>query len=87
MNPPSPTQSAAAALSASAPLPRDDRLGDFTADSRLLIITPMAAVVGVISAFVAVALVWLIGSLTNLFYYHRLSSALVSPLTLKRENS
>lgn len=39
----------------------------------------MAAVVGVISAFVAVALVWLIVSLTNLFYYHRLSSALVSP--------
>ncbi|HET9725882.1 MAG TPA: chloride channel protein, partial [Gemmatimonadales bacterium] len=39
----------------------------------------MAAVVGVISAFVAVVLVWLIGSLTNLFYYHRLSSALVSP--------
>src|SRR5204863_4419666 len=59
--------------------PRTDRLGDFTADARLLIITPMAAVVGVISAFVAVALVWLIGSLTNVFYYHRLSSALVSP--------
>jgi H+/Cl- antiporter ClcA len=39
----------------------------------------MAAIVGVISAFVAVALVWLIGSLTNLFYYHRFSSELVSP--------
>src|SRR6478609_7398085 len=60
-------------------LHRTDRLADFTADSRLLIITPMAGVVGVISAFVAVALVWLIGSLTNLFYYHGLSSALVSP--------
>jgi CIC family chloride channel protein len=45
----------------------------------LLILTPMAAVVGVISALVAVALVWLIGSLTNLFYYHRFSSAMVSP--------
>jgi H+/Cl- antiporter ClcA len=56
-----------------------DRLGDFTANSRLLIITPMAAVVGVISAFVAVALVWLISSLTNLFYFQRLSSAPVSP--------
>ena len=64
----------------SAPLiPRTDRLGDFTTDSRLLIITPMAAVIGLISAFVAVALVWLIGSLTNLFYYHRFSSELVSP--------
>ncbi|HET7469612.1 MAG TPA: chloride channel protein, partial [Gemmatimonadales bacterium] len=81
MNPPPSAQSssATAALSAAPPTPRDDRLGDFTADSRLLIITPMAAVVGVISAFVAVALVWLIGSLTNLFYYHRLSSALISP--------
>lgn len=39
----------------------------------------MAAIVGVISAFVAVALVWLIGSLTNLFYYHRFDSHLVSP--------
>jgi H+/Cl- antiporter ClcA/CBS domain-containing protein len=39
----------------------------------------MAAVVGVISAFVAVALVWLIGSITNLFYYQRFSSDLVSP--------
>src|SRR3954471_16938738 len=60
-------------------LPRTDRLGDFTTDSRLLIITPMAALVGVLSAFVAVALLWLIGSLTNLFYYHRFSSELVSP--------
>src|SRR5690349_524366 len=71
---------ATATAPASAPaLRHPDRLGDFTTDSRLLIITPMAAVVGVISAFVAVVLVWLIGSLTNLFYYHRLSSALVSP--------
>src|SRR5690349_25114632 len=79
MNPPSPSQSPASALSAAPPLPRDDRLGDFTADSRLLIITPMAAIVGVFSAFVAVALVWLIGSRTNLFYYHRFDSHLVSP--------
>ena len=70
----------AADTPSSAPLiPRADRLGDFTTDSRLLIITPMAAVVGLISAFVAVVLVWLIGSLTNLFYYHRFSSDLVSP--------
>ncbi len=72
-------QPAAHASASTIPLPHTDRLGDFTTDSRLLIITPMAAVVGVMSAFVAVALVWLIGSLTNLFYYHRLSSALVSP--------
>ena len=68
-------------LDASArPLPGiANRLGDFTTDTRLLIITPMAAVVGVMSAFVAVALVWLIGNLTNLFYYHRISSKMVSP--------
>jgi chloride channel protein, CIC family len=58
-----------------------DRLGDFTADARLLILTPMAAVVGILGALVAFVLVWLIGSITNLVYYHRLDSALVSPAT------
>src|SRR5262245_31675420 len=56
-----------------------DRPGDFTTDTRLLILTPMAAVVGAISAFVAVALVWLIGTVTNIAYYHRFSSSFVSP--------
>src|SRR5690242_12222915 len=83
MNPSPATPSAPLAdtLSSAPPVPQhhDDRLGDFTTDARLLIITPMAAIVGVISAFVAVALVWLIGSLTNLFYYHRFDSHLVSP--------
>src|SRR6186713_3450366 len=39
----------------------------------------MAVVVGVMSSFVAYALVWLIGVATNLIWYHRYSSALVSP--------
>src|SRR6188472_3406385 len=39
----------------------------------------MAVVVGVMSAFVARALVWLIGTFTNLAYYQRFSSELVSP--------
>ena len=56
-----------------------DRLGDFTTDTRLLVLTPMAAVVGAISAFVAVALVWLIGTATNIAYYHRFSSTFASP--------
>src|SRR2546429_2616179 len=34
----------------------DDRLGDFTADRRVLTLTGMAAMIGVISAFVALAL-------------------------------
>lgn len=54
-------------------------LGDFTTNARLLILTPMAAVVAVVSTLVAFALVWLIGTITNLAYYHRLSSTLVSP--------
>ena len=54
-------------------------LGDFTADRRLLALTAYAALIGVISVFVAYALAWLFGSITNLVYYHRLSHALVSP--------
>jgi H+/Cl- antiporter ClcA len=56
-----------------------DLLGDFTTDSRLLVLTPMALVVGCISAFVAVALVWLIAVVTNLAYFQRFSSAPVTP--------
>src|SRR4051812_28662418 len=54
-------------------------LRDFTTDTRLLRMTAMAVVIGAISACVAYALVWLIGSITNAVYYHRFSSALVSP--------
>jgi chloride channel protein, CIC family len=55
------------------------RRGDFTADPRVLTLTAMAALIGVMSAFVALALVKLIGFFTNLFYYHRVSAALTSP--------
>ncbi len=41
--------------------------------------TAYAALIGVMSAFVAYALAWLIGSITNLVYYHKLSHVLVSP--------
>jgi H+/Cl- antiporter ClcA/CBS domain-containing protein len=64
---------------AARPPTADSRLGDFTTDLRLLLLTGMALVVGAIGAGVAYVLVWLIGSITNLVYYHRLSSALVSP--------
>src|SRR5438067_1865071 len=57
----------------------DDRLGDFTADSRVLTLTGMAALIGVISAFVALALLRLIGFFPHLFYYHAIDSRLVSP--------
>ena len=54
-------------------------LGDFTADRRLLSLTAYAVLIGAMSACVAWALAWLIGAITNLVYYHRLSSALGSP--------
>ncbi len=59
--------------------PDEDRLRDFSTNKRLLLITPMAALVGVISALVAYVLVWLIGLITNLAYYHRFSTKLISP--------
>jgi len=61
------------------PEPARKDLRDFTTDARLLPITAMAVVVGAIGAVVAYVLVWLIGTITNLAYYHRLSSVMVSP--------
>src|SRR5574338_959598 len=58
---------------------RAHELGDFTTDAQLLVLVPMAAVIGVIAALVARALVWLIAIITNLVYYHRFSPELVSP--------
>src|SRR4029077_12539826 len=57
----------------------EDRLSDFTADSRLVTLSAMAALIGVVSAGVAWALVRLIGFFTNLAYFHRLDATLTSP--------
>jgi len=59
--------------------PPDDRLGDYTADARIIRLTVMAAAVGVISAFVALALIRLIGLFTNLAYFHRLDTSFAAP--------
>jgi chloride channel protein, CIC family len=59
--------------------PVGEPLGDFTANARVLTLTLMAGVVGVVSAFVALALVRLIGFFTHLFFYHELAGSLVSP--------
>ena len=56
-----------------------DRLADFSTDRRVLALSAMALAIGIVSAFVAYALVWLIGVITNLAYYHRFSSMFVSP--------
>jgi H+/Cl- antiporter ClcA len=53
-------------------------LGDFTANVRMLTIAGLAVGVGLLSAFVALGLLRLIGFFTNLFFYHRLAASLVS---------
>ena len=55
------------------------KLGDFTTTIRVLPIALLAIVIGLIGAYVALALLRLIGFFTNLFYYQRIGSSLVSP--------
>lgn len=66
-------------MSAKAAKKRYDELGDFTTTWRVLPISLLAIVIGVLCAFVALALLRLIGLFTNLFYFGRWSTALVSP--------
>jgi H+/Cl- antiporter ClcA/CBS domain-containing protein len=54
-------------------------LGDFTTTRRVIPMTALAVVIAVVASFVAVALLRLIGLFTNLFFYQRWSTALVSP--------
>jgi H+/Cl- antiporter ClcA/CBS domain-containing protein len=58
---------------------RNDELGDFTTTWRVVPISLLATVIGVVCAFVALALLRLIGLFTNLFYFGRWSTAMVSP--------
>jgi CIC family chloride channel protein len=54
-------------------------LGDFTTTARVLPISALALLIGVVAAFVAVALLRLIGLFTNLFFFQRVDTTLVSP--------
>src|SRR5580693_1692818 len=54
-------------------------LGDFTTTARILPISLVATGIGVLCAFVALALLRLIGLFTNLFFFHRWSTAMISP--------
>jgi H+/Cl- antiporter ClcA len=56
-----------------------EKLSDFTTTLRVLPISLLAMVIGLVGAFVALGLLRLIGLFTNLFYYQRVGSALVSP--------
>lgn len=55
------------------------KLADFTTNKRMLLLSAMALVIGAISALVAYALLWLIAVITNLAFYQRFSSAIVTP--------
>lgn len=55
------------------------KLGDFTTSGSILKLIPLTIIVGIIGAFVALILVWLIGFITNMLYYQRVDFHLVSP--------
>src|ERR1700757_1946977 len=61
------------------PAPHKSPLRDYTTDNRVLVITLLAAIIGGLAVCAARVLVWLIGFFTNLFYYQRLDTSLVSP--------
>ena len=49
-------------------------LGDFTTTKRVIFISIVAMGIGILSAFVALALLRLIGLFTNLFFFQRRST-------------
>jgi len=55
------------------------KLSDFNASPRIAFVSAIAIGVGVCAAFVALALLRLIGLFTNLFYFQRLGLSLASP--------
>ena len=73
------TEAAAFLLGRGKPSDRAEELGDFTTTRDVIPITLLAIGIGIFSAFVALALLRLIGFFTNLFFFGRLSTALVSP--------
>src|SRR5579885_929961 len=57
----------------------ESKLGDFTANGRLLWLSVLALLVGLLCALIAIVLLGLIGFFTNLFFYQRLSFTFISP--------
>ncbi|MDE1920809.1 MAG: chloride channel protein [Candidatus Omnitrophica bacterium] len=56
-----------------------DRLSDFNRDPAILKLSALALIIGIMSAFIADALIWLIRVITNLSFYQTFSSAFNSP--------
>lgn len=59
---------------------RSEELGDFTTTLRVVPISLLAMAIGALCAYVALVLLRLIGLFTNLFYFGRWSTAMVSPV-------
>jgi len=79
VSPPRPTESAPPAAPGINRREPPRELGDFTTTWRVLPLSLIAIGLGVLSAFAALALLRLIGLCTNLFFYQRWSTAIVSP--------
>src|SRR5579884_1139163 len=58
---------------------RAAELGDFTVSPRVIFLSGLAVIIGLIAAVVALGLLRLIGLFTNLFFYGRWNAALTSP--------
>ena len=56
-----------------------DRLADFSADRRMLLLSAMAVAIGAVSSVIAYILIWLIAVITNLAFYHRFSAVPATP--------
>jgi len=67
------------ALNSLGPDEASGKLGDFTTTPRVIWISLIAIVIGALSAVVALVLLRLIGLFTNLFFYQRWGTDLVSP--------
>jgi H+/Cl- antiporter ClcA len=74
----SASRPSAAAASASRPSSLH-HLGDFTTTTRVIPISALAIVIGAVAAYVALGLLKLIGLFTNLFFFGRATTALVTP--------
>ncbi len=76
---PRPKPDRSLGVRASAVPERNDRLGDFTTSPRVISICLIAVVVGAASAVIALALLRLIGLITNVLFYRTLATGLVAP--------
>src|SRR3954465_15212311 len=56
-----------------------DHLGDFTATTRMIPIAGLAVAIGLCASLVAAVLLKLIGLFTNVFFFQRVATELVSP--------